>query len=395
VPPKFVIVEWQPVERPRFASLDVIRGAVMVLMALDHVRVFSGLPPGGPDPGIFFTRWVTHFCAPDFVFLAGVGAWLSGRGRGTRWELTRFLVVRGLGLVVLELTVIRLGWTFNADSGHYLLAGVIWAIGWCMVLLAALVHLPRGLVGTLGLGIMAGHNLADPWVPRLVAALRASGSAWLGQILYFGGLIPLPGGSQLVILYSLVPWVGVMAAGFGFGAVMEMDGEGRRRTCLRLGWAAVAAFAVLRVTRLYGDPRPWNGASVLDFLSTTKYPASLQFLLMTLGPTVALIPWLERARGSVARTLALFGRVPLFYYVLHIPLAHAAACVVSLLREGRVVPWLFENHPMMMSSPPDGYVWSLPQLYAVTVAVVAILYFPCRWYAGLKSRRDSRWLRFL
>lgn len=165
----------------RIASIDIIRGAVMVLMALDHVRVYSGLPAGGPTPGIFFTRWVTHFCAPAFIFLAGTSAYLYGRSHR---DLSRFLATRGIWLVLLELTVIRVSWTFNFDFGTYLLAGVIWAIGWCMILLALLVRLPVAVVGTVGLVIIAGHNLMDPHLAGLIQSLDGNGLGWLWQILY-------------------------------------------------------------------------------------------------------------------------------------------------------------------------------------------------------------------
>jgi hypothetical protein len=185
-----------------------------------------------------------------------------------------------------------------------------------------------------------------------------------------------------------------MALGYAFGAIVVAKRDERRRMCLMLGLGATAAFVVLRATRLYGDPNPWNG-TFLGFLNTTKYPASLQFLTMTLGPMIALVPLLEDARGWLVRTLAVFGRVPLFYYVLHIPLIHLAACLVSLVREGRVNPWLFVNFPSMAPRPPEGYMWSLPLLYAVTAAVVVTLYFPCRWYARLKAQRRDPWLQLL
>lgn len=159
--------------------------------------------------------------------------------------------------------------------------------------------------------------------------------------------------------------------------------------------ATTAAFIVLRATRIYGDPRPWNGAWGLGFLNATKYPASLQFLLMTLGPTIALLPLAERARGKIVEWLTVFGRVPFFYYLLHIPAIHAVAIVVSLAREGHVNPWLFENHPMMNPPPPPGYTWSLALLYAVFATVVGLLYFPCRWFADLKAQRRGRWLRYV
>ena len=379
-------------ETRRVASVDLIRGAVMILMAIDHVRVYSGLPAGGPTPGIFFTRWVTHFCAPAFVFLAGTSAFLYGR----RHEgLSRFLLTRGAWLVVLELTVLRLAWTFNLDFAGYEMAGVIWCIGWCMILMAALVRLPLAAVGTIGLVIIGAHNLLP---------LQPGGSAGaLWKILYvsfWSGPIRFgEHGPNLIVLYSIVPWIGVMAAGYAFGALLQLEPARQGRLCLRIGLGATALFLLLRGFNLYGDPRPWSGTGEmpgwLAFLNTSKYPASLQFLLMTLGPTIALMPLLERARGAVADFVTLFGRVPFFYYVLHIPLIHALALLVSRIRLGSVSWWLFTNHPMGNPPPPEGYTWSLPLLYLVFAVAIAILYLPCRWFAGLKARRSEWWLRYL
>jgi uncharacterized membrane protein len=379
----------------------------MILMAIDHVRVYSGLPAGGPTPGIFFTRWVTNFCAPAFIFLAGTSAFLHGRKRP---GLSRFLITRGIWLVFLELTILRVAWTFNFDLMHYEMAGVIWVIGWCMVLLAGLVKLPLRVIGTIGLVIIAGHNLADPYLGTLVPALSSGGLSGLWKVLYigfYGGPIRLGAdGPNLIVLYSIVPWIGVMATGYAFGAVLMLDPLRRDQICLRLGLGAVALFLVLRGFNLYGDPRPWNGAvrgepgvppmpALLAFLNTNKYPASLAFLLMTLGPTIALMPLLERARGAVARWVMVFGRVPFFYYVLHIPLIHALALLVSFARSGEVSPWLFANHPMGNPPPPEGYTWGLGLLYGVWALVIVVLYFPCHWFADLKARRKDWWLDYL
>jgi uncharacterized membrane protein len=368
-------------------SIDLIRGAVMILMAIDHVRVYSGLPPGGPTPGLFFTRWITHFCAPAFIFLAGTSAYLYGRRHP---DLSSFLLKRGIWLILLELTIIRLAWTFNFDVDDYLLAGVIWAIGWCMMLMAGLVRFPLPAVAAIGVTIIALHNaVMPPLLPLLPVPLRS--------ILYTAFLDPPIG--PLMVLYSIIPWIGVMAAGYAFGRILTLEPERRRRICYALGLGATALFLVLRGTNIYGDPVPWTAniemPVLLSFLNTTKYPASFSFLLMTLGPTIALIPLLDRARGTVARWVTVFGRVPFFYYVLHIPLIHATALVVSWIREGAVNPWLFANHPMGNPPPPEDYTWSLGLLYLVWAITIVLLYFPCRWFAGLKARRKDPWLSYL
>ena len=374
---------------PRIAAIDLLRGAVMVLMAIDHVRVFSGVPAGGPSPGVFFTRWITHFCAPAFVFLAGTSAFFYGL---RRHDLSRFLVTRGLWLIVLELTVLRLAWTFNLDFRHYEMAGVIWVIGWSMIVLAGLAKLPLRVIATFGVAVIALHNLLDG---------RVTGGA-LWKIAYVGfhdGPIAFSAdGPNLMVLYSLIPWIGVMAAGYAFGCVLALPAERRDRACYVLGLGAIGLFLVLRGFNLYGDPRPWGQGPMppyLGFLNTTKYPASLSFLLMTLGPTIALIPAAERVRGPVARFLTVFGRVPFFFYVLHIPLIHALALVVSKIRLGEVSPWLFANHPMGNPPAPEGYAWSLPLLYLVWAIAIAILYPACRWFAHIKRTHDAWWLRFL
>ncbi len=388
----------------RVASVDLIRGAVMVLMAIDHVRVFAGVPAGGPDPAVFFTRWITHFCAPAFIFLAGTSAFFYGR---THADLSRFLVTRGVWLVVLELTFMRFAWTFNFDYAHYEMAGVIWVIGWCMILMAAIAKLPLRAIALFGVVVIAAHNLLDAHAGAVFTAANGS-LGWLVKILYVGFFAgPISAGENgpnLIVLYSIVPWVGVMAAGYAFASVLAMEPARRDRVCTAIGVGAVALFLVLRGFDVYGDPHPWRAQvhegdppmpAPLAFLNTTKYPASLLFLLMTLGPAIAAIPVLERARGALARAITVFGRVPFFFYVLHIPLIHALAIGVSLARTGAVDPWLFANHPMGAPPAPDGYRWGLPLLYAVWAVAVVLLFVACRWFAGVKARRRDPWLRYL
>ncbi len=377
----------KPPAPARIASLDIVRGAVMVLMAIDHVRVFAGVPTGG-TPGIFFTRWVTHFCAPTFVFLAGTAAYLYGTKIQSRPALSKFLLIRGLWLVLLELTLLRFGWTFNFDYESFTFAGVIWAIGWSMVALAALVYLPTAAITAIGLTIILGHNAIAPLV------YSVESPSWLLRVLYAGGNFPAGPGINVVVLYVLVPWVGVMAAGYGFGTVMRAAPEKRRRICFSTGIASIALFVFLRATGIYGDPQPWeSGQGVLPFLNPAKYPASLLFLMMTLGPVMIAIPLLEKARGRVAQWLGIFGQVPFFYYVLHIPLIHVTAVLISLARTPANTGWLVGNHPMMPPDVPDGYQWSLPLLYLVTAIVVTMLYFACRWFAGVKARSRTGWVK--
>jgi uncharacterized membrane protein len=391
----------------RIGSIDLIRGAAMILMAIDHVRVFSGVPAGGPRAGVFFTRWITHFCAPAFIFLAGTSIFLYGRRHA---GVSRYLLIRGAWLIFLEFTFLRVAWTFNFDFLHYEMAGVIWVIGCCMILMAGLVKLPQAVVGVLGVIIIAAHNLMDSHMGRLLDGLDQNPLSGFWKIFYvgfFAGPIQFgPNGPNLIVLYSIIPWIGVMAAGYGFGKILSLEPRQRNTLCLTIGLSAIGLFLLLRGFNLYGDPRPWHAAGqgrpgmppmppLFAFLNATKYPASLSFLLMTLGPIITLIPLLEGLRGAVARGVALFGRVPFFFYMVHIPLIHALALVVSKIRLGFVSPWLFANHPMGNPEAPEGYVWSLPLLYLVWAITIGILYFACRWFAALKAKRNDWWLQYL
>jgi uncharacterized membrane protein len=385
----------------RIHSIDVARGVAMVLMAIDHVRVYSGVPAGGPNPGVFFTRWITNFVAPAFAFLSGTSAYLLGQRLGNRTELSRYLATRGLVLVLLELTVIRFAWTFNIDFGEYLLAGVIWMLGWCMILLAGLIWLPTVAIAVFGVGVILLHNFMDFLTPAIGEQLGAGSLAWLWQILYFGGPIQLgENGPTLMVLYSIVPWIGVMAAGYAFGAVMTFEPRRRDRICIAIGASAIVLFLLLRYADVYGDPRHWRSGPpqvpvAFRFIATTKYPASLDFLLMTLGPTILLLPVAERARRKIGEILATFGRVPMFYYLIHIPTIHVAAIIVSWLREGGFSTWLLANHPAMSPPPPEGYMWPLWLLYAVFILVVALLYPACKWYWQRKTMNPAPWMKYI
>lgn len=396
-----------PVEAPtrvRVQSVDILRGLVMILMAIDHTRDYvhsaaMAFPPedlSQTTPAIFLTRWITHFCAPAFVFCAGIGAFLRLERGGTKADLSRFLWTRGLWLVLLELTVVRAGFFFiDLDSSPVFLL-VLWALGMSMIGLALLVHLPYRVLLVVSITTIALHDLFDRVTPEQFGAF-----SWLWQILHVQGL--LTAGPPLVIVaYPLVPWIAVMAAGYCFGRVYQLETERRHRVLLRLGLGLTVTFLVLRALNGYGDPRPWSvqdqtSHTWLSFLNTTKYPASLDFLLMTLGPAILFLAWADRLRLSERNPLLVFGRVPLFYFVVHIPLIHALAIAMTWARYG-AAPFLFLPPPTLGTPrdvfPPD-YGWDLRVVYLVAGGVVLSLYPVCLWLSRLKARRREWWLSYL
>ena len=373
----------------RIASIDLIRGVIMVLMAIDHVRVYSGVPAGGPTLGVFFTRWVTHFCAPGFVFFAGTSAFLLGRRVGPK-ELSRYLVSRGLLLILLELTVLKASWTFNLDYSRFLLAGVIWMLGWCMVFLSGMVRLPLRAVGIIGLLIIVAQGAFATVGGLLPPSLRP---VW--EFIYpLGGEVHLgQNGATVTVLYTLVPWIGVMCAGYAFGPLLVRSDEERWRWCIRIGGAAVALFLIVGIAGVVRGGGPNAPPAFIRLLNQRKYPASPAFLLMTLGPIIALLPSADRARGWFASVLTTFGRVPMFYYLLHIPLIHAVSLLVWYMRDGAFHQERFVTAPYV-SMPPEQR-WGLGLLYTVWAIVVAILYPLCRWYAQTKALHPRRWMRYI
>ncbi len=395
-----VIVGSAPVSvppKPRLDSVDFLRGAVMIVMALDHTRDFFSYYRFDPldltrtTAALFFTRWITHYCAPVFVFLAGAGAFLSTSRGKTKPELAKFLLTRGLWLIFLEFTVIRFGWLFNVD--YSLSFGqVIWAIGISMIALAGLIFLSLRVIAVFGIAMIALHNLLDGITP-----LQMGIFGWPWQIIHSGGIIIFAPHSFYVALYPLIPWIGVMAAGYAFGSLLLKDEPVRRRILLRLGIGMILGFILLRASNIYGDPIQWSSQknslfTVLSFIKCEKYPPSLLYLLMTLGPAITFLPLLEKMKGKFSSIVITYGRVPLFYYIIHIFLIHALAIAAAYFSVHEV-RFLFSNNPP--GSWGIQYGFGLAVVYLVWGCVVACLYFPCRWFADLKRRNKSVWLSYL
>ncbi len=385
----------QPPTAARLASIDALRGLVMVLMALDHVRDMLTQPRGAmldfsEAAGLlFFTRWVTHFCAPTFVLLAGIGAHLYRAKTGSPRAAARFLLTRGLWLVVIELTVVAFAWNFNVGERMVLPLQVLWALGVSMIALAGLVWLPRSLVAVFGLVVVLGHNLLDSVQP----ALADASPLWV--LLHIQGPLSIGGTIVAFVGYPLVPWIGLMALGYVLGPVFAAPEPSRPRTLVLWGVALAIAFIALRLPNAYGEPRGWEiGASLVptlvSFFDLTKYPPSLQFLLMTVGPALAMLGVLEHARGRIVEALITIGRVPFFYYVLHLYVIHTLALIVGVAQG-----FAIGEIAVVFLMYPSGFGVGLGSVYLLWIAVVLALFPACRWFAAVKARRPEWWLSYL
>jgi uncharacterized membrane protein len=381
-----------PGSHRRLDHVDLLRGLVMVIMVLDHVRAyftevrFDPTDLSSTNLALFATRWITHFCAPVFVLLAGSSAWIAGTRR-SRGELSRFLLSRGLWLIFLELTVITFAWYFTTRMTLGLVAQVIWVIGGSMVVLAGLIHLPRAAIAGFGLALVLGHNLLDGLTPERFGAFAP---VW--RVLHVPGPLEVV---PVFLLYPLVPWVGVMALGYAAGLwVFAQDRAAGRRLALA-GVALTLAFVALRALNGYGDPSPrlQEGDAALlamSFLNLTKYPPSLLYLLMTIGPALVALALFRRARGPLAGVFVTFGRVPFLFYVAHLYLVHALAVAAGTLQG--FPPSAMRDVFLRL---PDGYGFGLPVVYAVWIGAVALLYPLCLRYAALKARSRAWWLSYL
>ena len=392
---------------PRLQSIDVLRGSVMVLMALDHVRdffhssaaVFSPTDLTRTTPVLFLTRWVTHFCLPVFMFAAGMGAFLwwrrSNRSRG---QLSRFLWTRGLWFIALELTVMQLAYNFNFSSRYLILMLILWIFGACMILMAALIYLPLRVLAVASVAVIALHNCLDG-----ISASRFGSAGWVWNLVHQPGVLSIAG-RQVLIPYTLLPWVGVMAAGFCFGQLFLLESARRRRIMLRIGLLATLAFLVIRAINHYGDPAPWSVQkssvfTVLSFLNCTKYPGSLDFLLMTLGPAILVLALIDGCSLKPSHPLVVFGRVPMFYFILHFYAIHALVVVMAWARYGwSAFSFVFNPVPSIGGPArlfPANFGYSLWAVYVVWAVIVVSLYPICRWFAKVKATRHDWWLSYL
>jgi len=404
-----------PVPQPRLASVDLLRGAVMILMALDHTRRYlTGLSFAPEDllhtsGPLFFTRIVTHSCAPVFFMLAGTSAFLSVSHGKSVAQVSRFLWTRGIWLLLLDLSVIGYAWTFVFP---FVQGGVIWALAWSMIVMALIVRLPVRWIAALGIGIVVTHNLFDRVVPADLGNL-----SWLWFILHRPGAFWIqPGRLSFSVSFPIVPWVGVMAIGYALGALLLR--QDRRKLLFALGAILTLAFFVLRAFNLYGNSSaalqpvladsagPWKvqptlTLTIVSFFNTLKFPPSLQFLLMTLGPSLLLLAWFDRMTldkivpdKGLAKVLLVFGRVPLFFYVIHLYLVHTAAVWISLATH-QPTAWLLYGG-FLLRPVPNGYGHGLPFIYIAWVIFLALLYYPCRWFMNLKQQhRDWHWLSYI
>lgn len=385
--------------KTRIHSIDILRGIIMLIMALDHVRDFfhdqamqdDPLNLQTTSPALFFTRWITHYCAPIFVFLSGVSAFISGQ-RKTKAELSSFLIKRGLWLVIVELLIISLAITFD-PLYHIFVLQVIWAIGWSMIILGLLVRTSYKTILVVGLVLFLGHNVFD-FFPQVR-------SSKVMELLFTspGAFWNLTADRFVMVAYAVLPWTGIMLLGYAFGKLFSqaISDASRRKFLLYTGLALLAIFAILRVTNLYGDPGEWsrqkNGFyTFLSFINVTKYPVSLQYGCMTLGVAVLSLLALEKAKGKLAEFMMVYGKVPFFYYVLHFYLIHTL-CVILFFAEGRTTAEILDPQSPFLFRPID-FGYSLPVVYLVWLGVILILYYPCKWFVGVKARRKEWWLSY-
>jgi uncharacterized membrane protein len=385
--------------KKRIDSIDILRGIIMIIMALDHVRDFFHMgamtsdptDPATTTPILFFTRWITHFCAPVFVFLAGTSAFLTGTKR-TKKELSIFLLKRGVWLMILEITIFNFLFSFDPLL-HLIGLQVIWVTGVSMVLLAALIYLPMPVLFALGLIIVCGHNLLDNFNATDRAKVPLGWS-----ILHQQSFRPFAEGRTLLVLYPIIPWPGIMLLGYCLGSlfVPGYDAAKRRRQLVWMGSLAILVFFVVRWINVYGDLFPWaeqknTTATILSFFNVTKYPPSLLYICMTIGPALIALAWIEKAKAKWMNVVVIYGRVPMFYYLLHFFVIHLL-CTIMFFVTGHTME---QASGGFMLFRPNDFGYSLGVVYLIWIAIVAGLYPLCKWYSRYKASHTNWWLSYL
>lgn len=389
--------------KPRFSSIDILRGAIMLIMALDHVRDYfhiaalSGNPTdmGTTTPILFFTRFVTHFCAPIFVLLSGLSAYISGQ-RKTKKELSIFLIKRGAWLLFVEIAIITLALTFNPLYNLFILQ-VIWAIGWSMIILGLLVKTSYKWILVAGTILFFGHNLLD----HIDLPQQGAAAIWWRTLLTGAtNFYPIGGNRFIMVAYAILPWTGIMLLGYALGYLYQksFDEHKRKKILTAVGLALLVLFVLLRTINQYGDPSQWavqrnSVTTFLSFLNVTKYPVSLQYACLTLAPALLLLACLEKTANKLTRFLAVYGRVPFFYYVVHFFLIHLL-CVAAFFISGHILAEAIDlNSPFLFR--PVNYGFSLTVVYIIWAGVICIMYYPCRWFNRYKQTHTQWWLSYM
>ena len=390
--------------RQRIASIDLLRGLVILLMALDHVRMYFGEGTWYSEPTnlatttplLFFTRWITHFCAPVFIFLAGTSAYLYGRKKSSKKEISSFLLTRGLWLIFVEFVIVNFAWTFDTTYSFRLLQ-VIWAIGISMVVLSALVFLPEKIILIIGLVLVLGHNLLDQ-----ISRSGTSFSSLIWYILHQKEFVIFDSRNIINFVYPVLPWIGLMALGYVFGRLYRKDFDAHKRKKLLtwMGLGSIALFIILRSFNLYGDPHAWMQQSssifsILSFLNTTKYPPSLHFLLMTIGPALIFLSASANVQSKFSKPVIVFGKVPFFFYIIHLYFIHALAAVF-LVYQGQNWDAYILSAREITSGRLGNFGVRLDAVYVIWILVIVMLYPLCRWYQVYKSNHPQKqWLSYL
>lgn len=378
----------------RLNSIDLLRGIVLVLMVLDHTRDFFHASPQDPsassDPYVFFARWITHFCAPVFMLLTGIGAYLYGSKVQSNSKLSCFLATRGLWLIFAELVIVRFAWMFNFDFSYFLIQ-VIFAIGGSMIALAGMVFVPRWAIGLMSFVMIFGHNMLDN-----VSAESFSPYEYLWNFVHAPSIVNFGQNIKVHVLYPLVPWIGVVALGYFIGPLYQASQKIRVKILVSTGIIVTAGFFILRLTNLYGNPMIWEPkdsliSTAISFLNVEKYPPSLLFLMMTLGPSMIFLAYAEHAKGWAVNFFVTFGRVPFFFYITHLLAVHALA-VVYAKYTGIGLDWLFGP---ITANKPDAYGIDVLYLFPISCLVIATLYPLCKWFGNLKRNRNDWWLSYL